>query len=229
MQDQYLYDEAYYADNSQDGDRIALWFYERIARRMAPPGARVLEFGSGTGWFARRLSRTYEVHAYDVSASALEQTRANAPEATVVESLDGLTGSFSLVTALHVLEHIPSPAQALATINSLLTRGGRLLAVVPNPDGLGRHLKQKDWFAYQDPTHCSLLSRDEWINALESAGLHIDEMGTDGVWDFPYRGRSRDLPKLIGAMAMTGAQLLAGRTLLPDGWGECLIVNARKQ
>ncbi|MET0663791.1 MAG: hypothetical protein ABWZ42_11725, partial [Ilumatobacteraceae bacterium] len=77
------YDQAYYDDNGQSGDRIALWWYERIARHLAPSGARAIDFGSGAGHFARRLSNTFVVSSCDASAEARALTSRNAPRVTI--------------------------------------------------------------------------------------------------------------------------------------------------
>ena len=52
------YNESYYAQHGLAGDRIALWFYARLVRRMRPKGGRLLDFGCGTGHLLRRLFTT---------------------------------------------------------------------------------------------------------------------------------------------------------------------------
>ena len=175
------------------------------------------------------LSKKFETHAFDVSSSAREMTSLNAPGVIVHESKDSIApGEFDLVTSLHVLEHIPSPAEVLRLIVSFLKPGGRLLVVVPNLNGLGRHIQREDWFAHRDPTRCTLLTIKEWIGLIEDADSRLDRIGTERLGDFPYKlllNKPLQFP-VLGSLA--GLQVLTGRLLFPANWGECLVVVAAK-
>jgi SAM-dependent methyltransferase len=228
--DPQAYSEQYYQENGQDSDRIALWFYERVVRRLAPAGSRVLDYGCGSGFFVRRLSRRFLPSGFDVSPEARQLTKSNTPGVTVYGSTDEVPpASFQLVTALHVLEHIPEPSESLTHFSEWLVPGGFLFAVVPNPDGWGHKLKGPDWFAYRDPTHCSLLGADEWLLRIEGAGFDLLRVGTDGLWDPPYVRRGPRMLQLPFFGAMAAAQVAAGRVFLPARWGECLVVTARRR
>jgi len=221
--------EEYYCGNEQDRDRIALWFYARLAGRLAPRGSTALDFGSGTGHFARRLSDRFRTLAYDVSPFARQRTAETAPLATVIEDEDSLEpSSLDVICTLHVLEHIPDPGATLRRFATWLRPGGRLLFVVPNPQGFGHRLRGREWFAYRDPTHISLLSCDEWLSKTARAGFVVERAGTDGLWDPPY---VRRVPRLIqlGTFGLpAAAQVLLGRLVLRPAWGECLVVVARQ-
>jgi SAM-dependent methyltransferase len=223
------YDADYYAANDQGGDRLALWFYARLASRLAPPGASVLDFGCGTGHLSRRLSRRFSCLAYDASPYARERTAIVAPAAQVVEDVGALEPtSLDLVCSLHVLEHVPAPSATFHEITAVLKPDGRFMFVVPNPEGWGHRIKRGDWFAYRDPTHCSLLSRDQWLEEARRGGLTIEAVHADGLWDVPYVARipawlQRPVAGLPGAL-----QVALGRSFLPADWGECIIVVARR-
>ena len=229
MTDPQPYSEQYYQDNGQDSDRIALWLYERVVRRLAPAGSRALDYGCGSGFFVRRLSRHFSTSGFDMSPAARQLTKSNAPGVELFGSPDDVPAkSFDVLTALHVLEHIPEPSEALLHFSEWLVPGGILFAVVPNPDGWGHRLKGEDWFAYRDPTHCSLLGTDEWLHRIRSAGFDLLRMGTDGLWDPPYTRRGPRLLQLPVFGAMAAAQVALGRIFLPAKWGECLVVTARR-
>ena len=224
------YDEYYYQGNDQSGDRIALWFYARVAHRLAAPGASVLDFGSGVGHFSRRLAQRFDSTAYDLSPYAREQTKKTSPSSHIVDDTAAIaSASLDLVCSLHVLEHVPDPAATFREFARLLRPNGRLLYVVPNPQGWGHRIKQQKWFAYRDPTHCSVLSKAAWLAATRDGGFSIERVAADGLWDAPYVAR---VPKVIqrpffGALA--GLQVVLGRVFLPADWGECLVVFARRQ
>ena len=223
------YDADYYAANEQGGDRLALWFYARLAGRLAPPGAQVLEFGCGTGHMSRRMSARFRTIAFDVSPYARQRTAAVSPATRVVADLDEVEdGSIDLAVSLHVLEHVPEPMPTFTRIAELLRPGGRFMYVVPNPQGWGHRIEREDWFAYRDDTHCTLLSRAEWTELPRRAGLEVESVRADGLWDPPYVPKvpavvQRPIAALPGA-----AQVALGRTFLPADWGECIIVTARR-
>lgn len=225
------YDDAYYDSNDQAGDRPALAFYARAAGRLAPRGARVLDFGCGTGHFSRRLARRFESWAIDHSSHARTQTANTSPSTTVVAELDELQdASFDLVCTLHVLEHIPDPTPTLERFASLLRPGGRLMYVVPNPEGWGHRRKGPEWFAFRDETHCSLFSTGRWLELTRDAGFEVERTAADGLWDPPYVKRPRlPLKVQLAFFGLPAAiQMAAGRLLLPATWGECLVVVARR-
>ena len=223
------YDEHYYQGNHQSGDRIALWFYARVAHRLAPPGAAVLDFGSGVGHFSRRLATRFASTAYDLSAYAREQTKRTSPDSHIVDDTALVAdGSLDLVCSLHVLEHVPEPSATFAEFARMLRPGGRLLYVVPNPQGWGHRIKRENWFAYRDETHCSLLPRADWLSETRDNGFTIERVAADGLWDVPYVARIPNVIQrpLFGALA--GIQVILGRVFLPANWGECIVVFARR-
>lgn len=224
----HAYDEEYYLGNDQSGDRLALKWYARIAKRLARPGARALEFGSGMGHLSRRLAERYESYAFDLSPFAREATVRTSPTTTVLDETDAIPDAFlDLIVSLHVLEHIPDPGSTLKDFARWLRPGGRILYVVPNPEGQGHRIKKDQWFAYRDETHCSLLSRPGWIRATQESGFDVEAVHADGLWDAPYVGH---IPNALqtAVLGLPGAvQVLTGRMFLPADWGECIIVQAR--
>lgn len=222
------YNRQYYQGNDQSGDRLALRWYGRIACRLARPGARALEFGSGMVHLSKRLAKRYESFAYDLSPYARRTTQETSPSTTIIDDVAAIPArSYDLIVSLHVLEHVPDPASTLKRFAQWLRPGGRVLYVVPNPQGQGHRIKKDKWFAYRDETHCSLLSRDEWLRVTQDAGFRVEAVHADGLWDAPY------VPKVPNAIqtAVLGipaaAQVLTGQMFLPADWGECIVVQGR--
>jgi SAM-dependent methyltransferase len=224
-------DQRYYEEHQIDEDRLALWYYARLIRRLRPGGGRLLDFGCGTGHLLRRVSASFEALGYDASAYARNRARLNAPDATILEEWGSLRArSLDVIVALHTLEHLRRPPAVMAQLAQLLTPGGTFLFVVPNTHSLGRRLKRERWFGHRDPTHYSLLSRGEWVGVAREAGLEVQWVRGDGWWDVPY---VRVVPTSVQRVlfrAPAALQLLwpGARPLLPPAAGECLIVAAQR-
>jgi SAM-dependent methyltransferase len=225
------FSDDYYVTFGLDDDRIALWFYARLLRRLRPRGGRLLDFGCGTGHLLRRLTDHFETYGYDASPHARSRCRLTAPDAVVLEECESIAAdSLDVIVSLHTLEHMARPLAALQGLAVRLAPNGLFLFVVPNPGGLGRRLKQRRWFAHRDPTHCSILSQGEWMTLARRAGLTVQWIRGDGMWDPPY---VRALPTswqrvLFGAPAALQLASPLRRPFLPPFFGECLIVAVTK-
>lgn len=225
------FDQGYYAGNGQDADRPALRFYTRLARSFFQPG-RVLDFGSGTGYFLKRLSRHFDAEGLEVSAHGLHHSRLLLPDARLYATLDELPSAvYSGITSLHVLEHISDEEllRVFACWRRALLPGGRVLCVVPELNGRGHRMKGKRWCGFGDPTHINLKDREGWKSLLAGEGFSVVKAGTDGLWDFPYNDNRPRFFDLLQHAPGTLLQFLAGRLMLGEGEGESLILLLEAQ
>lgn len=105
-----------------------------VAERATLAGARVLDVGCGGGLLAEALARAgAKVTAIDLAPGMIEVARLHAMEqrleidyrmvaAESVAAAEG--GSFDVVTCMEMLEHVPDPAQMVATLATLVRPGG---------------------------------------------------------------------------------------------------------
>lgn len=224
------YDVSYFAARNQDRDRPALWFYERIIRCWIVSG-KVLDYGCGTGFMLRRLARHYDVAGYDVSFHARQIASQNLPGLTLYEAEEQIPAkSFSGIVSLHVLEHIDR-SMLLATLDcwrkSLVTRG-RVLCAVPDATGRGHRLANSRWVGFGDPSHISLMGSNEWHDLFISAGFRVCRVGTDGLWNLPYREGKGKIQDGIRFSIPTLVQFIVGRLILPTGSGESAVFLLEK-
>ncbi len=116
---------------------------ERFALRArfllahAHAGQRVLDLGSGEGWFAAELVRAgARVLAADVAEEPLRRARARVPGLETA-LLDGEAGwplpdaAFDAVWAGEVIEHVADTAAWLSEVRRVLRSGGLLLLSTP--------------------------------------------------------------------------------------------------
>jgi SAM-dependent methyltransferase len=105
----------------------------RILQRYAPPNARILDVGCGTGATTAALLRFGEVSGLDMGLAGLRHARTRGLPVACgsAESLPAGDASFDVVVALDVLEHLDDDRRALGEILRVLRPGGILLVTVP--------------------------------------------------------------------------------------------------
>ena len=211
--------------------------YARIANRWLRRigGRRMLDLGCGFGFILAALEQRYETFGVDISAHAIEQCRQITPKSRcfVADLEHDLPtelepGTFDLVLACYLFEHLHDPQAAMRHYSSLLRPGGVLFYSVPNTESLGARWKGDKWYARRDPTHCSLLPPERWLAMTRAAGLVIRREFSDGYWDLPY---IRWLPGWLQFPIFMGPSALAcltARDILPARFGENIIVIAEK-
>ena len=117
-------------------------YFEWQARLVKPElGQRVVEVGCGTGNFTRHLLDREFVIAIDIEASFVDRVRERFPGRANLHTLATAPGTreFSALerfmpdscVCLNVLEHIEDDAGALASMASILRRGGSVVLIVP--------------------------------------------------------------------------------------------------
>ncbi|MGX7681455.1 methyltransferase domain-containing protein [Jatrophihabitans sp. DSM 45814] len=223
------FDEDYYRNNGQLGDRPALRYYTRLVQRYVGAGP-YLDFGCGTGYLVRHLAELAATEGsvasgFEISQYSAEIARRHAPDSTIYTDVADIpASSIGGVTAVHVLEHLSDDIadQAIETWRRILKPRGRALVVMPDPAGRARRMTQERWNGFSDPTHINLKPHAEWRSFLQSRGMRVLREGSDGMWNVPYR----KLPKLVDAGLHAGpalAQFLSGRLFLREGSGESSI------
>ena len=117
-------------------------YFEWQARVVKPElGRRVVEVGCGTGNFTGHLLDREFVVALDIEASFVERVRERFPDRANLNTLAAAPGTpeFHALSrfmpdscvCLNVLEHIEDDAAALASMASILRRGGSVVLMVP--------------------------------------------------------------------------------------------------
>ncbi len=105
----------------------------RILKRYAPPRARILDVGCGTGATTASLSAFGNVSGIDMGPAALRHARARGLSVArgSAEQLPVRTAALDVLVSLDVIEHLDDDRRALREMLRVLRPGGILLATVP--------------------------------------------------------------------------------------------------
>lgn len=113
------------------------WDDQRRFDMLKPmlPNKRLLDFGCGAGGFlskARDLAGTAEGIEPELRVQAYWQDRiAIHPD---VETAARLGGGYDLITAFHVVEHLPDPRAMIESLAKMLSVKGRIVIEVPSSE-----------------------------------------------------------------------------------------------
>lgn len=139
-------------------------FASRLANRK-----RVLDIACGAGYGAECLGRTASsVTAIDLSTEAATGARAAYPAenlaflAADARRLPFADGSFDLIVAFEVIEHLDNPRDLLAEARRLLAPGGQLVVSTPNK----LYYAETRRLSGPNPFHVRELEFEEFRDAL---------------------------------------------------------------
>ena len=170
-------------------------FFERYVPRG--PGLKILDAGSGVGANLRTLARFGAVTALDIHPGALAFARQKAGNAAAAYVTGDAAappfpdGSFDVVVALDIFEHIEDDRAAMRRMARVLRPGGRMLAIVPAFMFL--------WGTQDDVSlHKRRYTRPELKQTLESAGFTVVKAAYSNCFFFPVIYLMRRAVRLLG-------------------------------
>lgn len=145
-------------------------------------GGRLLDVGCGNGRFLTSMRALgWDVEGVEISEDGMKACRLSALPVHHgdVFSAAFADGRFDLVTARHVVEHVPDPLAFIAELARVLRPGGRLVVETPNSEALGRQWFATRWYANEVPRHLFLFSPANLERLGVGAGLVKSAMTMD--------------------------------------------------
>lgn len=225
------YNASYFvsAHSGQPRNSLAMAFFSGIARlRLAHierylnsrniAVSTLLEFGPGTGFFARNWlvrypQTTYSACETDTSCHAsLQEMGVHLVE---VSSLEENTCPTDLVVMSHVLEHVPNPIKFLKQATRNLRKDGAIFIEVPCRDWEHKPIDEPHLLFFdKDPLHAFLSKMGFGDIQVSYHGQEIDRLCSASVW----RSRFMALRSKLIALGMVApfARTRPGMETLTD-------------
>ena len=147
--------------------------------RFLPSVGRILDVGCGRGEFLDVAADAgLETHGVDLDGAMLAHAAAHqVVEAEALDYLQSTPETFDVVSALHVIEHLPvDEGAALVRLGgSRLVPGGSLIVATPNPGSLPT-IAHEFW---KDPTHVRPYDVELLEFLCRDAGLDVQASGVN--------------------------------------------------
>lgn len=177
--------------------KILAGFVEQICRGVTDRRPRILDVGCGTGANLLMLSQYGDAEGVDISEDALAFCRERGLEKVRLgagEKLPYDDGTFDLVTAFDVVEHMDDDLAGLSEMRRVLRPGGRVLLFVPTFMFL--------WGVQDDVSnHRRRYRLPELHRVLEKAGFEIERSTYANITFFMPILLIRKLMRLTGIKA----------------------------
>lgn len=169
---------------------------EALGTAPADPPRSILDVGCGTGPMLGMLGRFGRVEGLELSPDAIDHCHATYGDAVVVHRgrvPDDLPadGTYDVVAAFDVIEHLADDAAALRRIHDTVRPGGLFVSTVPAFPSLWG---QQDVLSH----HYRRYRRGGYRRLLEEAGFEVDRATYFNTWLFPPVAAVRTFSRLKG-------------------------------
>lgn len=230
------YHDAHYARV----DSEAYLTSARMLRELLPAGARVLDYGCGTGAFLQAL-REVDLSPsgveFDADAAREASRRSDCEVLTVEAFWSGPGMEFDAIHLGDVLEHLPCPGDVLRALLARLRPGGVLfgegpLEINPSPVywsaalyGWIKHLARPRFMGSHAPTHLFRADARQQLSFFKRVdpGLSVQrwELYETG-WPYAQGGRMK---RAIARVAVRAAERRLGSGMLGNRFRGLFLYN----
>ena len=201
----------------------------------------ILDIGCGQGLLLLAFRRLgYKVVGADFRLAVAEYLKQRFNIPVVCTDVAGLAtrfepGSLDVVTAIHVLEHVPDVHRVLQDCFRLLRPGGWVVASIPAVESVQARLLGSSWAAATEaPRHVSIPSMNGMARACREAGFsrvelqpgaYLDCLGALVLSVVPRLGSRHRPQRWFETASLLAVAAGVGILAIPWVWGESYVVR----
>jgi 2-polyprenyl-3-methyl-5-hydroxy-6-metoxy-1,4-benzoquinol methylase len=156
--------------------------FVELSRVFAGPGRKLLDIGSGAGFFLKAVEETgWRAEGVELSETAAAYARDVVhvrTRAGRIEDADLPSDEYGLVTMLDILEHLFDPMAVLREVHRVLKPGGALIVMTPDLNSLSRRIYGKQWGALTPAEHLFYFTEKTLGRMLGEAGFRVQGIRT---------------------------------------------------
>ena len=147
---------------------------------------RIIDLGSGFGFFLSAFGKNWEKHGIELSDLASHDSKKwskihkiDLEKKITISDMKKL-GKFDVVFSYHVIEHLKNPNQFILNARELLKDNGIFILGTPNFDSGCARLFKKKYRFFHDKTHITFFSENSLYRLFDDYGFEVFYV------DYPY-------------------------------------------
>jgi len=139
---------------------------------------KILDYGAGTGAFLDTCKKNgWDATGIEPDADA-RKVMAEKFSISSHPSLKDAAGQnvlhdFDVITAWHVLEHVPDLKETIEILRDTLKEKAKLIVAVPNPDSYDASVYKENWAAYDVPRHLWHFAPNDIERLMKDQGFKL--------------------------------------------------------
>ena len=148
---------------------------ENLIHKLSGNKGSLLDYGCGTGQFLNHCIKA-GWNGTGIEPDASARSIAKQSDLTVLSSINEAGNTFDIITAWHVLEHVPEPFETMNSFIRMLKPGGKIVLGLPNHKSYDAKNYGSYWAGYDVPRHLSHFNQASLAALAQRSKLKIEKI-----------------------------------------------------